>query len=249
LLLYPDSATGADNERSAMKINNLFAKGLVITAVASTLAIGAGVAGASASDGHRERITSDSDHERESEHDGDEDDHDKNDHDKNEAEDDDHDGGCHHGSDQDVPSTTTPVISVPVGDLPVDSTPDTTAPDTTTPDTTVVSFESPAVARVIPASAAPNDSSLTNPQVVTETSPVSAPEVTREVTEAPATTTNDATLEIAGNQIAGNETATATSGRLPMTGMSSLVLLGLATSLLVAGWLVIAGRRKRNDVA
>ncbi|MSX36673.1 MAG: hypothetical protein F2780_05785, partial [Actinobacteria bacterium] len=45
-----------------MKIKNLFAKGLVITAIASTLALGAGVAGASASDGQHERNTSGSEH-------------------------------------------------------------------------------------------------------------------------------------------------------------------------------------------
>jgi LPXTG-motif cell wall-anchored protein len=131
------------------------------------------------------------------------------------------------------------VVDEPVVEVPVGST-----PDTTTPDTTVASFETPAVALEIPANAAPNDSRLTNPQVATETSPVSAPEVAREVAEGPATTTSDSTLEIAGN-----ENASATSSSLPMTGASGLALLGLAASLLVAGWLVIAGRRKRNDVA
>jgi len=235
-----------------MKINNLFAKGLVITAIASTLAIGAGVAGASASDGHHEGQSSSSEikHDVENDHDS------ENEHetDKNESEDDDHEGGCHEDSDEGSPSTTTPVISVPVGDVPVVDEPAVevpvgSTPDAPAPDTTVASFDTPAVALEVPASAAPNDSSLTNPQVVTETNPVSAPDVAGEVAEDPATTTSDATPEIAGNQIASNETATATSGRLPMTGMSSLVLLGLAASLLVAGWLVIAGRRKRNEVA
>lgn len=51
-----------------MKIKTLFAKGLVISAIASTLALGAGVAGASASDGQHERNTSGSEHEQGSEH-------------------------------------------------------------------------------------------------------------------------------------------------------------------------------------
>ena len=72
---------------------------------------------------------------------------------------------------------------------------------------------------------------------------IAAPEFAREVVDAPATTTSDAALEIAGNA-----TANATSGSLPMTGASSLVALGLAASLLAAGWLIIAGRR-RNEVA
>ena len=60
---------------------------------------------------------------------------------------------------------------------------------------------------------------------------IAAPEFAREVVDAPATTTSDAALEIAGNA-----TANATSGSLPMTGASSLVALGLAASLLAAGW-------------
>ena len=51
-----------------MKIKNLFAKGLVISAIASILALGAGVAGASASDGQHERNTSGSEHEQGSDH-------------------------------------------------------------------------------------------------------------------------------------------------------------------------------------
>ena len=89
--------------------------------------------------------------------------------------------------------------------------------------------------------------------MVTETSPIIAPEVTREVPEASATTTSDAALEISPNQIsaleiADNEIASATSGSLPMTGAMSLLMIGLAASLLAAGWFVFAARR-RHDVA
>ena len=261
LLLYSDSATGADNERSAMKIKNLFAKGLVITAVASTLALGAGVAGASASDGQHERNTSGSEHEQGSEHghddDGEEDDGEKNgrghethgqgwgfghgsgedadedstDEDANKDSSD--DSGDESSDDDSDPVVSVPVVDVPVVDVPVvdeaavevpvDSTPDAPAPDSTG-----TSFDIQDVAREIPAGAATTDSSLTNPQVVTETSSVIATDIAPEV--------------------AGGETASATSGRLPMTGASSLVAVGLATSLLAAGWLIIAGRR-RNEVA
>ena len=66
--------------------------------------------------------------------------------------------------------------------------------------------------------------------------------------QAPVTTRSDAVPEITAPEIAGNATEIATSGRLPMTGASRLVALGLAASLLAAGWLIIAGRR-RNEVA
>jgi LPXTG-motif cell wall-anchored protein len=137
------------------------------------------------------------------------------------------------------------VVDEPAVEVPVDSAPDTTAPAAPTADTTETSFAAPAVALEIPASAVPNDSSLTNPQAVTESSPNIAPEATREVPGASATTTNDATLEISAKQTAGNETAGATSGSLPMTGAMSLLVVGLAASLLAAGWLVIAGRRRK----
>ena len=285
-LLYPDSATGADNEGTAMKIKTLFAKGLVISAIASTMALGAGVAGASASDGRHERNTSGSEHEQGSEHghddDRDDDDGEENgrghethgqgwgfghgtgedanedstDEDANEDSSD--DSGDESSDDESGDDDSGPVVSVPVVDVPVVDEPAVVVPVDSTPDTTVTSIETPAVARENPASAATtessptNDSSLANPQVTTETGSaidvqpqvvIAAPEFAREVADAPATTTSDAALEIAGS-----ETANATSGSLPMTGASSLVALGLAASLLAAGWLIIAGRR-RNEVA
>ena len=115
---------------------------------------------------------------------------------------------------------------------------------------TPTSFVAPVVALEIPASAGPNDSSLTNPQAVTETSPIIAPDVTREVPEASATTTSDAANQIVGNETADNEIASATSGGLPTTGAMSLLMIGLAASLLAAGWFVFAARRRhRHDVA
>ena len=274
-LLYPDSARGADNERSAMKIKNLFAKGLVISAIASTLALGVGVAGASASDGQHERNTSGSEHEQGSDHGHDDDgeengrghethgqgwgfghgtgedaNEDSTDEDANEDSSD--DSGDESSDDDSGDDDSGPVVSVPVVDVPVVDEPAVVVPVDSTPDTTVTSIEIPAVARENPASAATTDSRLTNPQVTTETGSaidvqpqvvIAAPEFAREVADAPATTTSDAALEIAGNA-----TEIATSGSLPMTGASSLVALGLAASLLAAGWLIIAGRR-RNEVA
>ena len=280
-LLYPDSATGADNEGTAMKIKTLFAKGLVISAIASTMALGAGVAGASASDGRHERNTSGSEHEQGSEHGHDDDrdddgeengrghethgqgwgfghgtgedgfdenaDDDSSDESSDESSDDDS------GDDDSGPVVSVPVVDVPVVDEPAVEVPVDSTPDAPVPDTTVTSIGTPAVAREIPASDATTDSSLTNPQAVTETSSDIAPEFNREVADAPATSNRDAapeiaTLEIATLEIAGNATEIATSGRLPMTGASRLVALGLAASLLAAGWLIIAGRR-RNEVA
>ena len=51
-----------------MKITSLFTKGLFVTAIATTMVLGAGFAGASASDGHHERNTSGEDHEQGSDH-------------------------------------------------------------------------------------------------------------------------------------------------------------------------------------
>ena len=255
-----------------MKIKNLFAKGLVISAIASTLALGVGVAGASASDGQHERNTSGSEHEQGSDH-GHDDDGEENGRghethgqgwgfghgtgeDANEDSSD--DSGDESSDDDSGDDDSGPVVSVPVVDVPVVDEPAVVVPVDSTPDTTVTSIETPAVARENPASAATtessltNDSSLANPQVTTETGSaidvqpqvvIAAPEFAREVADAPATTTSDAALEIAGNA-----TEIATSGSLPMTGASSLVALGLAASLLAAGWLIIAGRR-RNEVA
>ena len=221
-----------------MKINNLFTKGLVVTAIATTMALGAGVAGASASDGRDERNTSGAEHERGSEH-GHDDDGEENGR-GHEAHG--QGWGFGHGIDEDGDDESAPVVSVPVVDVPVagepvaevpvDSAPDTTAPAAPAPDTIVTRTATPALTLEVPATAAP-----------TQTSPVAAPEVVRDVAESSATPTNDATLEISGN-----ETASPASGSLPMTGASNFIVLGLAASLLAAGWLIIAGRR-RNEVA
>ena len=228
-----------------MKINNLFTKGLVVTAIATTMALGAGVVGASASDGRDERNTSGAEHERGSEHGHDDDD-------------DSEENGCGHeahgqgwgfghgtdedGDDESAPVVSVPVVSVPVVDVPVagepvaevpvDSAPDTTAPAAPAPDTIVTRTATPALTLEVPATAAP-----------TQTSPVAAPEVIRDVAESSATPTNDATLEISSN-----ETASPASGSLPMTGASSFIVLGLAASLLAAGWLAIVGRRRNRKV-
>ena len=221
-----------------MKINNLFTKGLVVTAIATTMALGAGVAGASASDGRDERNTSGAEHERGSEH-GHDDDGEENGR-GHEAHG--QGWGFGHGTDEDGDDESAPVVSVPVVDVPaavepiaevpVDSAPDTTAPAAPAPDTIVTRTATPALTLEVPATAAP-----------TQTSPVAAPEVIRDVAESSATPTNDATLEISSN-----ETASPASGSLPMTGASSFIVLGLAASLLAAGWLAIVGRRRNRKV-
>ena len=221
-----------------MKINNLFTKGLVVTAIATTMALGAGVAGASASDGRDERNTSGAEHERGSEH-GHDDDGEENGR-GHEAHG--QGWGFGHGIDEDGDDESAPVVSVPVVDVPaavepiaevpVDSAPDTTAPAAPAPDTIVTRTATPAFTLEVPATAAP-------PQ----TSPVAAPEVIRDIAESSATPTNDATLEISSN-----ETASPASGSLPMTGASSFIVLGLAASLLAAGWLAIVGRRRNRKV-
>ena len=221
-----------------MKINNLFTKGLVVTAIATTMALGAGVAGASASDGRDERNTSGAEHERGSEH-GHDDDGEENGR-GHEAHG--QGWGFGHGIDEDGDDESAPVVSVPVVDVPaavepiaevpVDSAPDTTAPAAPAPDTIVTRTATPALTLEVPATAAP-----------TQTSPVAAPEVIRDIAESSATPTNDATLEISSN-----ETASPASGSLPMTGASSFIVLGLAASLLAAGWLAIVGRRRNRKV-
>ncbi len=221
-----------------MKINNLFTKGLVVTAIATTMALGAGVAGASASDGRDERNTSGAEHERGSEH-GHDDDGEENGR-GHEAHG--QGWGFGHGTDEDGDDESAPVVSVPVVDVPaavepvaevpVDSAPDTTAPAAPAPDTIVTRTATPALTLEVPATASP-----------TQTSPVAAPEVIRDVAESSATPTNDATLEISSN-----ETASPASGSLPMTGASSFIVLGLAASLLAAGWLAIVGRRRNRKV-
>jgi len=221
-----------------MKINNLFTKGLVVTAIATTMALGAGVAGASASDGRDERNTSGAEHERGSEH-GHDDDGEENGR-GHEAHG--QGWGFGHGIDEDGDDESAPVVSVPVVDVPVagepvaevpvDSAPDTTAPAAPAPDTIVTRTATPALTLEVPAIVAP-----------TQTSPVAAPEVIRDVAESSATPTNEATLEISSN-----ETASPASGSLPMTGASSFIVLGLAASLLAAGWLAIVGRRRNRKV-
>ena len=221
-----------------MKINNLFTKGLVVTAIATTMALGAGVAGASASDGRDERNTSGAEHERGSEH-GHDDDGEENGR-GHEAHG--QGWGFGHGIDEDGDDESAPVVSVPVDDVlaavepvaevPVDSAPDTTAPAAPAPDTIVTRTATPAFTLEVPTTAAP-----------TQTSPVAAPEVIRDIAESSATPTNDATLEISSN-----ETASPASGSLPMTGASSFIVLGLAASLLAAGWLAIVGRRRNRKV-
>ena len=221
-----------------MKINNLFTKGLVVTAIATTMALGAGVAGASASDGRDERNTSGAEHERGSEH-GHDDDGEENGR-GHEAHG--QGWGFGHGIDEDGDDESAPVVSVPVVDVPaavepiaevpVDSAPDTTAPAAPAPDTIVTRTATPAFTLEVPTTAAP-----------TQTSPVAAPEVIRDIAESSATPTNDATLEISSN-----ETASPASGSLPMTGASSFIVLSLAASLLAAGWLAIVGRRRNRKV-
>ena len=228
-----------------MKITSLFTKGLVVTAIATTMALGAGVAGASASDGRDERNTSGAEHECGSEHGHDDDDDSEENGRGHEAHG--QGWGFGHGTDEDgddesAPVVSVPVVSVPVVDVPVagepvaevpvDSAPDTTAPDAPAPDTIVTRTATPALTLEVPATAAP-----------TQTSPVAAPEVVRDVAESSATPTNDATLEISSN-----ETASPASGSLPMTGASSFIVLGLAASLLAAGWLAIVGRRRNRKV-
>jgi len=270
-----------------MKIKNLFAKGLVITAVASTLALGAGVAGVSASDGQHERNTSGSEHEQGSDHGHDDDgeengrghethgqgwgfghgtgedggdenaDDESSDDETSDESSDDESSDDESGDDDSGLVVAVPVVAVPVVDVPVVDEPAVVVRVDSTPDTRVTDIETPAVAREIPASAVTTESSPSNPQVATETDlaidvqpqvVIAAPEFAREVADAPATTTSAAAPEIAALEIAGNATEIATSGSLPMTGASSLVALGLAASLLAAGWLIIAGRR-RNEVA
>jgi hypothetical protein len=133
-----------------MKIANLFAKGLVITTIASMLALGAGVAGVSASDGRHDRNASGSEHERGSEHGHDDDDHD--DHGRG------HEShgqgwGFGHGTDDDNCD---------------DSSDDDSAPDTTVSTsgpTSEPTIEAPAIVFEVPAVAAPTDFQVTNPEV------------------------------------------------------------------------------------
>jgi LPXTG-motif cell wall-anchored protein len=222
-----------------MKITSLFTKGLLVTAIATTMVLGSGVAGASASDGHHDGKGSGSEHEHDSGHGRDDDD---------DTHEEGHDG-CDDDSKSSSPSTTTPVVAEPASEVPVDST--LAGPDTSTPDTTVASFVTPADALEIPVVAAPTVLRVASPTVILVTdrtanpqsqSVVVVPEAIREVTAAPAGDTSEVAPEMSSTESA---TAPSTSGNLPMTGASSLFVVGLAASLLAAGWLVIAGRRRK----
>jgi len=148
-----------------MKIANLFAKGLVITTIASMLALGAGVAGVSASDGRHDRNASGSEHERGSEHGHDDDDHDG--HGRG------HEShgrgwGFGHGTDEDncddsSDDDSAPVVTLPASDTPVDSAPDTTV--SSSGPTSEPTIETPAIVFEVPAVAAPTDFRVTNPEV------------------------------------------------------------------------------------
>jgi LPXTG-motif cell wall-anchored protein len=70
---------------------------------------------------------------------------------------------------------------------------------------------------------------------------VESPELARDEASTPApNNVNETELS--------DEAAPSTSERLPMTGAMSLLMIGLAASLLAAGWFVFAARR-RHDVA
>ena len=76
---------------------------------------------------------------------------------------------------------------------------------------------------------------------------VTIPQIGSDVTSAPTLTQDAEATTIAA---AARENATSEAGSLPMTGAKSLVMIGLAASLLAAGWFVIAARRRnRHDVA
>ena len=271
-----------------MKITNLFAKGLVITTIASTMAVGAGVAGVSASDGRHDRNTSGSEHERGSEHGHDDDDHDGHGrgheshgrgwgfgHGSDEHSCDDEDGSEDTSGDASEDSSdddSAPVVTMPVADTPVDSTPDTTV--STSEPTSGPTIKTPAIVLEIPAVATPSDFRVTSPAVVPTIEPISAsptsssPTSTSPTTASPISNSPAATIqpqivdevpEVAGDSTtnpsisgtvdaeATQQTAPSTSSSLPMTGASAMVLLGLAASLLAAGWFVIAGRRRNNN--
>ena len=240
-----------------MKIKNLFAKGLVIIAISSSMILGVGVAGASASDGHRGRDTSSS----ERRHDADD-----NDGDRDEGDDDRDDDDCDDdGLDENSPSSSLPVVSVPVVsgpgvDIPAENTrvtpnptaPEISAPEIPVPDTTVASFDTPEGAVRSPAAADSADFQVTSPEIVPVSEPttsnqpqisVTVPQTGSDVPGAPTLTTDaDAPTVTA----AARETVTPEAGSLALTGAMSLVMIGLAASLLAAGWLVIAARRRHN---
>ena len=250
-----------------MKISNLFSKGLVITAIASTLVLGAGVAGASASDGRHERNTSGSEHEQGSDHGHDDDETDEEEngqghethgqgwgfgHGGDENNCDDEDGSEHTGDDS-SDDDAAPVVTAPVADTPVDSVPDTSSPDMSTPATTTPTGETPEIVLEVPAIDAATDFRVASPEVVPATDQISAspsetvqPQIVVEVPEIAGDSASSPSLtDVVENQ-STQQTAQATTSSLPMTGASGMVLLGLAVILLATGWLVIAGRRSNS---
>ena len=196
-----------------MKITNLFAKGLVITTIASMLALGAGVAGVSASDGRHDRNASGSEHERGSEHGHDDDDHDGHGrgheshgrgwgfgHGSDEHSCDDEDGSEDTSDDasDDSSDDLAPVVTLPVSETPVDSAPDSSVPDTTV-STSEPTIENPAIVLEIPAVAAPSDFRVTNPAVVPTTEPISASPTSTSPTSTSPTSTSPTTASPISN--------------------------------------------------
>ena len=235
-----------------MKITSLFTKGLFVTAIATTMVIGAGVAGASASDGHHERNTSGEDHEQGSDHghddDGDEhgvgheshgrgwgfghgagdDEADGNETELGESDDQSEDESESVDTGEDV---VVPVVLTPAQDDPSGTTLDTSVLDTPVPaadfQVVVIETSTTEAAALVP------EVEAIQPQILVE-----SPELARDEASTPApNNVNETELS--------DEAAPSTSERLPMTGASSLFVVGLAASLLAAGWLVIAGRRRK----
>ena len=232
-----------------------------------------GVAGVSASDSHRDRNTSGSEHERGSEHG-----HDDHDHDGHGRGHESHGqgwgfghGSHEHSSDDEVGSEDTsddssddsshddsvPVVTMPASDNPVDFAPDTTV--STSEPTAEPTIENPAIGLEIPAVATPSDFRVTSPAVVPTIEPISAspisnspaatiqPQIVDEVPEVAGDPTTNPLISGTVEAEATQQTAPSTSSSLPMTGASAMVLLGLAASVLAAGWLVIASRRRNNN--
>jgi LPXTG-motif cell wall-anchored protein len=161
---------------------------------------------------------------------------------------------------------------MPASDNPVDFAPDTTV--STSEPTAEPTIENPAIGLEIPAVATPSDFRVTSPAVVPTIEPISAsptstsptstsPRTASPISNSPAATIQpqivDEVPEVAGDPTtnplisgtveaeATQQTAPSTSSSLPMTGASAMVLLGLAASVLAAGWLVIASRRRNNN--
>lgn len=235
-----------------MKITSMFTKGLFVTAIATTMVLGAGFAGASASDGHHERNTSGEDHEQGSDHghddDGDEhgvgheshgrgwgfghgagdDEADGNETELGESDDQSEDESESVDTGEDV---VVPVVLTPAQDDPSGTTLDTSVLDTPVPaadfQVVVIETSTTEAAALVP------EVEAIQPQILVE-----SPELARDEASTPAP-------NIVNETKLSDEAAPSTSERLPMTGASSLLVVGLAASLLAAGWLVIAGRRRK----